>query len=141
MPVNAIDAGSAATGLAALQGRDTKRSDNVLGRDHFLQLLLAQMRFQDPLDPIKDAEFVAQLAQFSTLESIEKLNESFTDLLLIQQLTQGANLVGRTIVFQRPGSATPEEGVVDRISIENGKLQLFVGDTPVSLDQVRGLEA
>ena len=51
-----------------------------LGKDAFLQLLVTQMRYQDPLDPMKNEDFIAQLAQFSTLEQMTNLNDSFEEL-------------------------------------------------------------
>ena len=54
-------------------------------RDEFLHLLVTQLRHQDPLEPIKQEDFLSQLAQFSTLEGIETLNSSFEQQLAIQQ--------------------------------------------------------
>ena len=112
-----------------------------LGRDQFMNLLVTQMRNQNPLDPINDAQFIAQLAQFSTLEGIEKLNTNFSDLLALQQLTQGANLVGKTVVYEQPGAAVPAQGVVGGVTLQNGKLHLLVDRSLVPLDRVRGLLA
>jgi flagellar basal-body rod modification protein FlgD len=112
-----------------------------LGRDQFMRLLVTQMRNQNPLDPIKDAEFIAQLAQFSSLEGIERLNANFSDMLALQQLTQGANLVGRTVIYQRSDSLTPERGVVDGVSVQSGQIELVIHGTFVPLDQVWGMVA
>ena len=59
-------------------------------RDDFMQLLVTQLRNQDPLEPVAQHEFLGQLAQFSTLEGIEKLNANFEDMLKLQTLAQGA---------------------------------------------------
>ena len=112
-----------------------------MGRDQFMHLLVTQMRNQNPLDPISDSDFIAQLAQFSTLEGIEKLNANFSDMLALQQLTQGANLVGKTVLYEQPDAAAPAQGVVGAVQLQNGKLHLVVDHSLVPLDRVRGLAA
>src|SRR5262245_52801419 len=113
--------------------------NSTLGRDQFLNLLVTQMRNQNPLDPINDAEFIAQLAQFSTLEGVEKLNTSFEDMLKLQQLTQGANLVGRVAVFDRAESAEPGRGIIQGVNLVGQKLNLLIGKELIPLESVRGL--
>jgi flagellar basal-body rod modification protein FlgD len=110
-----------------------------MGRDQFMNLLVTQMRNQNPLDPINDSEFIAQLAQFSTLEGIEKLNANFDDMVKLQQLTQGANLVGRVAIYDRPESSEMGRGVIQAVSLFNQKLNVVVGNELVPLEQVRGL--
>lgn len=124
---------------SSLSGPAARSAGSALGRDEFLKLLTTQMRYQNPLDPLKDAEFVAQLAQFSTLEGMQKLNTSFADMLLLQGLTQGANLIGKTITFEKPGASVPSKGVVEGVKVESGKLVLVVGTQTVELNQVRGV--
>lgn len=109
-----------------------------LGQDQFMKLLLAQVRSQDPLDPIKDNEFVSQLSQFSVQSGIEKLNTNFADMLALQQLSQGANLAGKTIVFDQPNSSTLGHGVVQSVSVQGGKIQVFVNGATVPLNKIRG---
>ena len=118
---------------------ETSGLTSQMGRDQFLNLLVTQMRNQNPLDPINDSQFIAQLAQFSTLEGIEKLNTSFGDMLKLQQLTQGANLVGRTAVYDRGDSAEPGRGVVQGVTLDGTQLNLLIGNELVPLDSVRGL--
>lgn len=112
-------------------------------KDQFMQLLVTQLQNQDPLDPIKQYDFLSQLAQFSTLEGIEKLNDQVeqqaglqAELLQLQQLSQAAQLVGSRITYQTTETADPIEGVVESVSTRNGRLQLNVGDDAVGLDQV-----
>lgn len=66
-----------------------------LGKDDFMQLLIAQLKNQDPMKPMEDKEFISQLAQFSALESTEKLNTQLDELLGSQSLVQAATLIGK----------------------------------------------
>ncbi|HSX70064.1 flagellar hook assembly protein FlgD [Pseudomonas subflava] len=86
--------------LDQYQIRDQAGS-NELGKDQFLQLLVAQMNNQNPLDPQTNSEFVAQLAQFSTVEGIDNLNTSFENMLASTQSSQAlqaSSLVGRKVI-------------------------------------------
>ncbi len=65
-----------------------------LGKDDFLKLLVAQLRYQDPLDPMDNAEFMSQTAQFSMVEELQNLTSMFEDSAFIQKLTQAAGMVG-----------------------------------------------
>ena len=115
---------------------------NEMGRDQFLQLLVTQLKNQDPLDPVKNEDFLAQLAQFSTLEGMQQLNTSFSDLLALQQLTEGANLIGKMVTFQADGSSVSQQQVVERVSVQNGKLVLVTTDgTSVPIANIQGLAA
>ncbi len=71
-----------------------------LGKDTFLKLLVTQLRHQDPLNPLKNTEFVAQLAQFSALEGINNMGEELkkvTDSLLSLNNYGAANLIGKEV--------------------------------------------
>lgn len=111
-----------------------------LGQDQFLKLMVAQLKSQDPLEPIKDQEFLGQLAQFSTLSGIEKLNASFGDMLSLQQITQGANLMGQQIVYRNSDNQTAQ-GLVQGFAVNEGRIELQVGNEAVTLDQVIGMFA
>ena len=109
-----------------------------VGQDQFLKLMVAQLKSQDPLEPIKDQEFLGQLAQFSTLSGIEKLNANFADMLSLQQITQGSNLIGRQVVYQDAAGATAR-GTVQGFAINSGRVELQIGNDAVSLDNVIGM--
>jgi flagellar basal-body rod modification protein FlgD len=69
-------------------------SNNILGKDDFLQLLVTQLQAQDPLDPLESAEFTAQLAQFSSLEQLQSINDNMKNLQLYQASMNNAQAVG-----------------------------------------------
>jgi len=92
-----------------------------LGKDAFLQLLVTQLKNQNPLDPQDNTAFVAQLAQFSSLEGITTLNDTVTSLsggLQSSQALQASSLVGRSVIVQTgeayvdPSSGKPFNGTV-----------------------------
>lgn len=111
------------------------------GRNEFLQLLVTQLQNQDPLEPVQQTDFLQQLAQFSTLEGIEKLNTSFGDLLKAHELSEGMGLVGRNIRFSTGEDGATSEGRVDEVSTRNGRVVLRVGEQDVTFDQVESVLA
>lgn len=113
----------------------TGANTSLASQDQFLRLLVTQLQNQDPLNPLTDTEFISQLAQLNTLQSLQSLNASFAENLKLQQLTQGADLIGRTIDFTVTGGA-PQTGTVDSVAVENGQFVLRIGTTSVPLDNV-----
>ena len=72
---------------AGSQENQTKNTQ-TLGKDDFLKLLITQLRYQDPTSPVDDKEFIAQLAQFSSLEQIQSLNQNLQLMMESQQKLQ-----------------------------------------------------
>jgi flagellar basal-body rod modification protein FlgD len=134
-PAAATSNSSAAT--AATSG--TASALNLSSGD-FMQLLVAQLQNQDPLDPVSDTEFASELAQFATLQGVNTLNTNFSSLLQVQQLAQGINLVGQTVNYTTSGSSSQSSGVVSGITVQNGQLQLEIGTTTVPISQVTGVQ-
>ncbi|WP_313054882.1 flagellar hook assembly protein FlgD [Pseudomonas lopnurensis] len=82
-------------------GEDREAKGNDLGKNEFLELLVAQLNNQNPLEPQENGEFIAQLAQFSQVEGIEKLNSSMETILSgyqSSQALQASSLVGRKVI-------------------------------------------
>jgi flagellar basal-body rod modification protein FlgD len=108
-------------------------------KDQFLTLLVTQLQHQDPLDPVKQEDFIAQLAQFSVVEGVEELNVQFSDVLYSQQVLNGFNLVDKEVSYLLPGDAEPRRGHVDEVFIENGAINIVVGEHTVPISQVLGV--
>ena len=111
-----------------------------IGQNQFIQLLVAQMKSQNPLEPTSNGEFLGQLAQFSTLSAIENLNTNFTELMSLQQLSQGSSLIGRQVAYTNADGQEVID-VVQSLSVSDGKVVLQVGSDLVTLDKVLGVAA
>ncbi len=90
--------------------REQRDVSNELGRDDFLRILITQLRHQDPTDPMDDKEFVAQMAQFSSLEQMTNLASDFTELASVLRAGQAENVLGRTVQVR-----TGDEAVRGRV--------------------------
>ena len=108
-------------------------------KDQFLTLLVTQLQNQDPIEPVKQENFIAQLAQFSTVEGIEELNVQFADVLYSQQVLNGFGLVDKHVSYLLPGDAEPRQGHVDEVFIEDGRISVVVGEDTVPVNQVIGV--
>ncbi|MBA4065290.1 MAG: flagellar hook capping protein [Isosphaera sp.] len=107
-----------------------------IGTDQFLQLLVAQLQNQDPLDPVSDRDFIAQLTALNTLQGVQDLNATFSEVLRLQELTNGTNLIGKTVQFTPTGGGPLATGTVDSVGVRDGRFVLQVGGQAVGLDQI-----
>ncbi len=104
-----------------------------LGKDAFLQLLVTQMKYQDPLNPSTDTQFVEQLATFSQLEQMQNLNQTYSN-------SQAFGLVGMYVDVKEvdsSGNGNIKSGYVDYVVMSNGKAQIAIDDSLYSLDQLQ----
>src|SRR5690606_18666666 len=80
-----------------------RKEETPLDKDAFLKLLVTQLKYQDPLQPMEDTEFIAQLAQFSSLEQIQNLNANLKDIGLeildsMESLKLGLSVINENII-------------------------------------------
>lgn len=101
------------------------RQPNELDKNAFLMLLITQMRNQDPLSPVEDKEFIAQLAQFSSLEQMQQVNstlEPFIQMMepFLQNQTSfaAASWVGRTVVASDPNPPKDSDGKLLNVVVD-----------------------
>lgn len=97
-----------------------------LGQEEFLKILLAQLQFQDPLKPLDNQQFLAQLAQFSALAQTSQLNDRVDTLLTIQAANQSIGLIGKTVEVQSTSGDVPSVGAVTSLSFSDGQPNLTV---------------
>ena len=110
----------------------SKTSNNGMDKDAFLQLLVAQMKYQDPLEPTSHTEYIAQYAQFSQVEQLQNMASS-TDL------ARASSLVGKEVYIKTTtssGETKYVQGKVDYVVYENNKAYLSIEESLYSLDDL-----
>lgn len=106
-----------------------------ISQDDFLRILLAQLRFQDPLKPVDNQQFVAQLAQFSALEINRQQSEKVDQLLTMQAADQAVALIGKRVEVRTAQGSTV--GTVAAISFRTGEPLLTLTSNGTTLLDVR----
>lgn len=104
-------------------------NQEILGKDDFLKLLVTQLRHQDPINPVDDKEFIAQLAQFSSLEQMQNLSSSINMMMESQQrltaLSQATAMIGKEVeIYSHEGESL--YGKVTGVQFHNGWPEVIV---------------
>lgn len=105
---------------------------NGMDKDAFLQLLVAQMQYQDPLEPTSNTEYISQYAQFSQVEQMQNMAAT-------TELARATSLVGQEVYIKTVGSNGKSDliyGKVDYVVFENGKAYLSIDESLYSLDDL-----
>jgi len=115
-------------------------NNNTINQDDFIKLFLAQLQFQDPMEPVDNREFLAQLAQFSALEQSRQLSQNTADQLTMSAASQAVSLIDRQVEIAGEGGNT--SGRVIAVQFGTSGPELSVRDssgqvsTGVKLSQV-----
>jgi len=115
-----------------VDSQKVRTPNQSLGKDDFLSLLVAQMQYQDPLQPTSDTEFVAQLAQFNSLEQMNALNNTMT-------MFQSYSLTGKYVYGQKTlGNGAKEEvaGFVKAVINDKGEAWALIGDVYIKCTEI-----
>jgi len=106
----------------------------IMGKNDFLMLLATQLRYQDPLNPQSDAEFASQLAQFSSLEQMQNMN----DTLSAMANYQAYGLIGKFVIASAvvDGVYTEIPGMVDSVFTRNGVTYAQIGEYAVPISAI-----
>jgi len=110
-------------------GYNSIKSDyksNELGKDQFLQLLVTQLKYQDPMNPVANDAFISQLAQFSSLEAMNNMQKSFEGV-------QTYSMIGKTVVKVDETTLEQTTGKVSGVKMMDGQYYLLV---PIQVDSV-----
>lgn len=126
--------------LYMVQDKKTSTGNNKIDKDAFLKLLTAQLKYQDPLNPLKDTEFMGQLTAMTTLEQLINMNKTLEELANYQ-IYSNALMVGSTVIDKTIITTDGKEYVAKGIAIEDGKLKINVGDSYISMSQIKEIKA
>jgi flagellar basal-body rod modification protein FlgD len=123
-----------------MEARMSEITSDVATTD-FLTLLTIQLKNQDPIDPVKQEDFIAQLSQFSMLEEIESMNSSFEEVLRVEQVNQGIELVGKNAEFIDVETGDQKVGFVEKLIADQENVELLINGERVGIDLVSGVLA
>ncbi|HCM90945.1 MAG TPA: flagellar hook capping protein [Lachnospiraceae bacterium] len=124
---NTTAAGTKGTGEEA-----NRKAGSAMDKDSFLQLLVAQMKYQDPMEPTSNTEYIAQYAQFSELEAMNNLSSNM-------DLQRATSLVGKEVIVKSTGASGETvytQGKVDFVSSEGTKAFLTVNGKKYNIDDL-----
>lgn len=132
----------AVTSLGGISTDTSSTAVNTLGQQDFLKILTTQLSYQDPLKPLDNQEFIAQLAQFSALEQSREMNTNVGTLLTQESANQAVSLLNKTVEVTDASGGPSTVGQVTTLTFTNGQpfltIQTSTGAfvTDVSLSQV-----
>jgi flagellar basal-body rod modification protein FlgD len=127
---------SAAVNSSLLDTTDTSAASRVptqtLTQQDFLKLIVAQMSSQDPMKPVDDTQFVAQMAQFSTLQATTSMQQNIAQMSSQQSFLQANGLIGRNVSLLDSQGALIN-GTVGSVLMTSGTPQIVVNGQPYDL--------
>lgn len=125
------------SGTQSSAGNVFTNSTGVMDQDAFLKLLITELRHQDPMSPMQDKDFIAQLAQFSSLEQMKQMSQGFEVFGESATASQAFGMAGKWIDYLDPNDPTfIRTGKVSSVTFEYGQPMLNVNGEFVSLNNV-----
>jgi flagellar basal-body rod modification protein FlgD len=134
------------TGISStdpIMGAASTAPSSKLDKSAFLKLLVTQMQSQDPLSPSDSTQYVSQMAQFSSLEQMQNLNENLVGMATLQQnnallsqLTQSSALIGKSVQWTDPNTGATNSGQVTAVKLQGGAALLEINGQDVPLSSV-----
>jgi flagellar basal-body rod modification protein FlgD len=119
--------------LDQAQKATSTRNTGELGKNDFLNLLVTQLQYQDPMNPADDKQFIAQMAQFSSLEQMQNMNSSFSSAKAFSLI--GKNVSG-SLQDDKTGETKNVQGVVTGAKVSSGKTYVVVNGDDIPVDNI-----
>ena len=120
--------------------KSTSTATNAMNANDFMQILLAQMTHQNPLEPMDNAEMTTQFSQLNSLQQLREINTGMEKIAASNQVMYLASLIGKSVKVNRTDGKVLE-GVVSEVFTEKDNPQLRIGTEKVSLDDVIEVKA
>ena len=118
--------------------KSASSSSGLMGGTDFMAVLLAQLKNQNPLEPMDNKDMIAQMAQLNSLQTLQAMNTRIDQLAASNQASYAASLIGKSIKATL-SDGTAVEGMVSEISVKDGSYVLTVGDQSVPLSAVNSV--
>lgn len=128
--------------FGAMSNSATERAANEADKDMFLQLLVAQMKYQDPMNPTDSSQFLAQSAQFTALEKMQEVADQTAQLVSAQIAFGASGLIGREVTWMDPETGMSTSGIVQGVNFSSAEPTLQVeGGHQLSMGEVSAVAA
>ena len=108
---------------------------SILGKDDFLKLMVAQLKYQNPLSPSDQSQMMSQMAQFSMVEGINNLQSTLHSMSQSNAMAQAVGLIGKSVTYLAQDGTTGT-GAASSVALVGGNVTVHVGDTDVALTDV-----
>ncbi|WP_411830321.1 flagellar hook capping FlgD N-terminal domain-containing protein [Paenibacillus alba] len=121
--------------------KNKEKDKTTLGKDDFLKILITQLQNQDPTQPLQDKEFIAQMAQFTSVEQLTNMAGEMK--LMRQSLGFVSGLIGKSITWtdiDSSGASEEKSGIVDSITFKDGNQYANVKGVEIPLDKLKKIE-
>lgn len=144
---------TSSTSSTSSKNSSSSSAANILGKDDFLKLLITELKYQDPTKPMDNYEYISQMSTFSSLEQMQNLNSSFTELsttlndvmLPSMLLQQSSSMIGKAVTYTSTttadGASTTKEleGVVESVVMKDGGLYYVIDGKEVDASKVTSM--
>ena len=114
-------------------------SSQNLGKADFLNLLMAELQNQDPLSPMDNKDMILQLAQFSTIEGTQNLNENMDQYINTANLATASSMIGKQIIYQDLDTGASMVGEVQKVNVVGNALTMSVDGVDVQMYQIKSV--
>ncbi|WP_288584268.1 flagellar hook assembly protein FlgD [uncultured Treponema sp.] len=113
-----------------------RKTSNELGKDDFLKILIAQLSNQDPTNPLENTDFIAQMAQFSSLEQMTNMSQGFEKMTGLINSSEAQSMLGKTVEVEAGDVAV--KGQVEAAT-RGSQPQVFVNGMYYSMDKIKAI--
>jgi flagellar basal-body rod modification protein FlgD len=120
----------------AASGSTTSADNTQLSPQAFLQLLVAQLQYQDPSSPVDTSQFMNETATLTQVQTMQSNSQALTEMLASQQAQTATTMVGHTVTYTDPTGAT-STGLVTAATVSNSPPTLRIGDADIALNQIK----
>ena len=129
-------AATQSTGSTSGSGTTGTSPADAMNKDMFLKLMVAQLKNQDPMNPTDSSQFLAQTAQFTSLEKLDEVSSQTAQALTAQMAFGASTLAGRSVTYLGEDGVTEVTGTVDSVRFTATGPVLAVGDAEVPINSV-----
>ncbi|HWQ62504.1 MAG TPA: flagellar hook capping FlgD N-terminal domain-containing protein [Negativicutes bacterium] len=132
MSTSAISSLTSSTSTTSTASTSSTTSNSSLDFEDWINLLATELQYQDPSDPVNSTEYVAQMAELSSLSQMENIYSAINNV-------EAYSMIGKSVTYQTTdssGDTSQATGTVDSVVLSGGNTYLSIGGTKVSLDSV-----